>query len=56
MTAPQRLQALRPPGRTRHAEALRLRPFALEVFFLGTAMGFLIFDGDRQDCGLGAYR
>ena len=38
MTAPQRLQALRPPGRIRHAEALRLRPLALEVFFLGTAM------------------
>ena len=40
LTAPQRLQALRPPGRMRHAEALRLRPLAFEVFFLGTAMGF----------------
>ena len=39
MTAPQWLHALRPPGRIRHAEALRLRPLALEVFFLGTAMG-----------------
>ena len=40
LTAPQRLQALRPPERMRHAEALRLRALAFEVFFLGTAMGF----------------
>ena len=38
MVAPQRSQALRAARPRVHADARRLRPLALEVFFFGTAI------------------
>ena len=39
LVAPQRSQTLREEGRSLQEAALRLRLLALEVFFLGTAIG-----------------
>jgi hypothetical protein len=48
LVAPQRGQALRADGPSRHDDARRLRLFDFDIFFFGTAMGVPASCGRRR--------